>query len=36
MTWANVVVGASELRTVPELDTAAIVRLLQRYARGER
>ena len=36
MAWANVVVGASELRTVPELDTAEIVRLLQRYARGER
>jgi hypothetical protein len=36
MAWANVVVGASELRTVPELDTASIVRFLQRYARGER
>ena len=35
MAWANVVIGASELRTVPELDTAAIVRLLQRHARGE-
>jgi hypothetical protein len=35
MAWANVVVGASELRTVPELDTAAIVRFLQRYARAE-
>ena len=35
MAWANVVVGASELRTVPELDTAAIVRLLQRHARAE-
>jgi hypothetical protein len=33
MAWANVVVGAPELRTVPELDTAAIVRLLQRHAR---
>ena len=36
MAWANVVVGASELRTVPELDTASIVRFLQRHARGER
>ena len=36
MAWANVVVGASELRTVPELDTASLVRFLQRYARGER
>jgi len=34
MAWANVVVGAAELRTVPELDTASIVRFLQRYARG--
>jgi hypothetical protein len=35
MAWANVVVGARELATVPELDTVAIVRLLQRYARAE-
>jgi hypothetical protein len=35
MAWANVVVGAAELRTIPELDTAEIVRLLQRHARGE-
>jgi hypothetical protein len=34
MAWANVIVGASELRTVPELDTAEIVRFLQRYARA--
>jgi hypothetical protein len=36
MAWANVVVGAAELRTVPELKTEEIVRLLQRYARGEK
>jgi uncharacterized membrane protein YfcA/mono/diheme cytochrome c family protein len=35
MAWANTVVGASELRTTPELKTDEIVRLLQRYARGE-
>jgi hypothetical protein len=35
MAWANVIVGASELRTIPELDTAQIVRLLQRHARAE-
>ena len=35
MTWANVVVGVSELRTVPELKTEEIVRFLQRYARAE-
>jgi cytochrome c2 len=33
MAWANVVVGAHELRTVPELKTDEIVRFLQRYAR---
>jgi cytochrome c5 len=33
MAWANVVVGTPELRTVPELKTDEIVRLLQRYAR---
>lgn len=35
MAWANVVVGVSELRTVPELKTEEILRLLQRYARAE-
>jgi cytochrome c5/cytochrome c2 len=35
MAWANVVVGASELRTVPELKTEEIVRFLQHYARAE-
>ena len=35
MAWANVVVGVSELRTVPELKTEEIVRFLQRYARAE-
>jgi len=35
MAWANVIVGASELRTVPELNTAEIIRLLQRHARAE-
>lgn len=33
MAWANTVVGISALRTNPELDTAQIVRLLQRHAR---
>jgi mono/diheme cytochrome c family protein len=33
MAWANTVVGVSELRTNPVLDTAEIIRLLQRYAR---
>ena len=33
MAWANVVVGARELRTVPELRTEEIVRFLQRHAR---
>lgn len=33
MAWANTVVGVSELRTNPVLDTAAIIRLLQRHAR---
>lgn len=33
MAWTNVVVGDPDLRTVPELDTDAIVALLQRYAR---
>jgi len=35
MAWANVIVGAPEQRTVPELNTAEIVRLLQRYARAD-
>lgn len=35
MAWANVVVGKPELRTVPELRTDEIVRLLQRYARPQ-
>lgn len=35
MLWANIVVGAGELRTVPELRTGEIVRFLQRYARRE-
>jgi uncharacterized protein len=33
MAWANTVTGAPELRTTPVLDTDAIVRLLQQYAR---
>ncbi|HEX2829978.1 MAG TPA: sulfite exporter TauE/SafE family protein [Burkholderiales bacterium] len=33
MAWANTVTGAPELRTTPVLDTAAIVRMLQQYAR---
>ena len=33
MAWTNVVVGSPELRTVPELRTDEIVRLLQRYAK---
>ena len=33
MAWANTVVGVSELRTNPVLDTTEIVRFLQRYAR---
>lgn len=36
MAWANVIVGVSELRTVPELKTEEIVRFLQRYARAEK
>lgn len=35
MAWANTVVGVSELRTNPVLDTTEIVRFLQRYARPE-
>jgi cytochrome c2 len=33
MAWATTIVGVRELRTNPELDTAEIVRLLQRHAR---
>jgi cytochrome c2 len=33
MAWANTVTGTPALRTDPELDTAAILRLLQQYAR---
>ncbi len=33
MAWTNTVVGIPALRTNPELDTAEIVRLLQRHAR---
>ena len=36
MAWANVVVGADEFKTNPVLNTAEIVRFLQRYARSER
>ena len=36
MSWANVVVGPDALKTNPVLDTSAIVRFLQRYARQER
>ena len=35
MAWANTVVGVSELRTNPVLDTNEIVRFLQRYARSD-
>ena len=35
MSWANTVVGPDSLKTVPVLDTAEIVRFLQRYARAE-
>jgi hypothetical protein len=33
MEWANTVVGPDELKTTPTLDTAEIVRFLQRHAR---
>jgi cytochrome c2 len=36
MAWANTVVGVDELRTIPVLDTAEIVRFLQRHARPDR
>jgi hypothetical protein len=35
MAWANTVVGADTFKTTPVLDTAEIVRFLQRYARAE-
>jgi hypothetical protein len=35
MAWANTVVGPDALRTTPVLDTAAIVRFLQRHARAD-
>ena len=35
MAWANAVVGSDALKTTPVLDTAEIVRFLQRYARAE-
>jgi cytochrome c2 len=35
MAWANTVVGTDALKTMPVLDTAEIVRFLQRYARAE-
>jgi hypothetical protein len=35
MAWANTVVGADALKTMPVLDTTEIVRFLQRYARTE-
>jgi cytochrome c5 len=36
MAWTNTIVGARELRTIPELKTAEIVRFLQRYAKSDR
>jgi hypothetical protein len=35
MLWANTVVGPDELKTTPTLQTAEIVRFLQRHARKE-
>ena len=35
LAWTNTVVGSPELKTVPELKTAEIVKLLQRYARRD-
>ena len=35
MAWTNTVVGPDSLKTSPVLDTAEIVRFLQRYARAE-
>jgi hypothetical protein len=36
MEWTNVVVGRPDTRTVPALDTAQIIRLLQRHTRGRK
>jgi len=36
MSWHNTVVGADVLRTTPVLETAEIVRFLQRHARAEK
>lgn len=36
MAWANSVVGPDELKTTPTLDTAEIVRFLQRHSRPEK
>lgn len=36
MAWTNVVTGPPELKTVPELGTEEILRLLQQYSRPER
>jgi hypothetical protein len=33
MAWANTITGTPALRTIPELDTGEIMRLLQRYAK---
>ena len=35
LAWTNTVVGSPELKTVPELKTDEIVKLLQRYARRD-
>jgi cytochrome c2 len=35
MAWANTVVGADALKTIPVLETTDIVRFLQRHARAE-
>jgi len=35
MAWANRVTGDAALRTSPELDTADIIRFLQRHSRGK-
>lgn len=35
MAWANTVVGAERLRTIPVLETREIVRFLQRHARAD-
>jgi cytochrome c2 len=35
LAWTNTIVGSPELKTVPELKTEEIVKLLQRYARRD-